>query len=94
MNGGAVVVVRPKQRQPCKQWMLACCLAAVLAFLSLAHAVVLTDGYYKTCDQYRRNLVKLLGSRGREIQVCTYMYYIIYYVTTIYLTVYYFRKIK
>ncbi|XP_033225624.1 uncharacterized protein LOC117178328 [Belonocnema kinseyi] len=65
----AVIVVRSKQRPPCKQWMLASFLAAILGLLSLAHAVVLTDGYYKTCEQYRRNLVKILGSRGREIQV-------------------------
>ena len=68
----AVIVVRPKQRQPCKQWMLASFLAAFIGCLSLAHAVVLTDGYYKTCEQYKRNLVKLLGSRGREVQVNKY----------------------
>lgn len=65
---GDVIVIRRKQRQPFKQWILACFLAALLGFLSLAHAIVITDGYYKTCEQYKRNMVKLLGSRGRELQ--------------------------
>lgn len=68
-NNGEVIVVSPKRRSPCKQWMLAAFLAVVLSCLSLAHAVVITDGYYKTCEQYRRNLIDLLGSRGREAEV-------------------------
>ncbi|XP_012286224.1 uncharacterized protein LOC105702872 [Orussus abietinus] len=66
---GDVVVIGPKRRSPFKQWMSAAFLGALIGCLSLAHAVVLTDGYYKTCEQYKRNLVQLLGSRGREIQV-------------------------
>lgn len=64
-----VVVIGPKRRSVCKQWILAGFLAVLLCFLSLSHSVVLTDGYYKTCNQYRRNLVQLLGSSGREVQV-------------------------
>ncbi|XP_012264403.1 uncharacterized protein LOC105690852 [Athalia rosae] len=64
-----VVVVGPKRRSICKQWVLAGFLGVLLCFLSLSHAVVLTDGYFKTCDQYRRNLIQLLGSQGREVQV-------------------------
>lgn len=63
------VVLNVKRRAACKQWMPAVFLTALICCLSLAHAVVITDGYYKTCDQYRRNLIQLLGSRGREIQV-------------------------
>ncbi|XP_066593999.1 uncharacterized protein [Prorops nasuta] len=66
---GQVVVVTPKRRKPFKQWMLAAFCAVLLSCLSLAHAVVMTDGFYKTCDQYRKNLRQLLGSSGREIQV-------------------------
>ncbi|XP_043273236.1 uncharacterized protein [Venturia canescens] len=66
---GTVVIVTSKARTPCKQWMPAAFLAALLSCLSLTHAVILTDGYYRTCDQYRRNLIQILGSRGREVQV-------------------------
>ncbi|KAG7213797.1 hypothetical protein KM043_003016 [Ampulex compressa] len=69
VHDGQVVVVGSKTRSPCKQWIPAAFCTALMCCLSLAHAVVLTDGYYKTCDQYRRNLIQLLGSRGREIEV-------------------------
>ncbi|XP_015590217.1 uncharacterized protein LOC107265348 [Cephus cinctus] len=65
---GEVVVIRPKQRSPCKQWMPVACLAALICCLSLAHAVVITDGYYKTCEQYRRYLVNKLRSGVLETQ--------------------------
>ncbi|XP_001602372.2 uncharacterized protein LOC100118396 isoform X2 [Nasonia vitripennis] len=65
---GQVVVIGPRQRAPCKQWMPAAFIAVLICCLSLAHAVVLTDGYYKTCEQYRRNLVRLLNSTGQELQ--------------------------
>ncbi|XP_058804300.1 uncharacterized protein LOC131671696 isoform X2 [Phymastichus coffea] len=65
---GRVVVIGPKQRSPCKQWVPAGFIAILICCLSLAHAVVLTDGYYKTCEQYRRNLVRLLNSTGQELQ--------------------------
>ncbi|XP_015520865.1 uncharacterized protein [Neodiprion pinetum] len=66
---GNVVVVGPKRRTICKRWFLAGFLGVFIFFLSLSHAVLLTDGYYKTCNQYRRNMVQLLGSSGREVQV-------------------------
>ncbi|KYQ50074.1 hypothetical protein ALC60_10855 [Trachymyrmex zeteki] len=73
INGGQIrnhngyVVVHIKKRVTFKRWMPIGFLAALVCCLSLAHAVVITDGYYKTCEQYRRNLIQLLGSRGREI---------------------------
>ncbi|EFN87866.1 uncharacterized protein LOC105192386 [Harpegnathos saltator] len=62
------VVIHVKSRSQCKQWIPAAFIAALVCCLSLAHAVVLTDGYYETCNQYRRNIIQLLGSRGREAQ--------------------------
>ncbi|XP_076174888.1 uncharacterized protein LOC143150485 [Ptiloglossa arizonensis] len=64
-----VVVVRAKRRTPYKQWMPAVFLAILLCCLSLAHAVVMTDGYYKTCEQYRRRLIHFLSATGREAEV-------------------------
>lgn len=63
------VVIRPKRRTPCKQWMPAVFITILLCCLSLAHAVVTTDGYYKTCEQYRKRLIQVLGSTGREVEV-------------------------
>lgn len=68
-NHNGYVVVHIKKRVTFKRWMPIGFLAALVCCLSLAHAVVITDGYYKTCEQYRRNLIQLLGSRGREILV-------------------------
>lgn len=63
-----VIVIHVKRRSVFKQWMPVAFFAVLICCLSLAHAVVITDGYYKSCDQYRRHLVEILGSRGREIQ--------------------------
>ncbi|XP_015122926.1 uncharacterized protein LOC107045247 [Diachasma alloeum] len=68
-NEGSVVVVAPKGRSPCKQWMPPTFLAALICCLSLAHAVVVTDGYYKTCEQYKKQTIQMMGSRGREAEV-------------------------
>ncbi|XP_011501022.1 PREDICTED: uncharacterized protein LOC105364712 isoform X2 [Ceratosolen solmsi marchali] len=65
---GRIMVDGPTPRGPCKHWMIVAFVNVLICCLSLAHAVVLTDGYYKTCNQYRRNLVRLLGSRGQELQ--------------------------
>ncbi|KAK2581997.1 hypothetical protein KPH14_002433 [Odynerus spinipes] len=64
-----VVVIGPKTRIPFKQWMPSAFCAALIACLSLAHAVVVTDGFHKTCEQYKRGLIQLLGSMGREAHV-------------------------
>lgn len=66
---GQVVVVGPKSRTPFKQWISSAFCAILIACLSLAHAVIMTDGFHKTCEQYRRSLIQLLGSRGRETHV-------------------------
>lgn len=64
-----MVAIRPKRRTPCKQWMPAVFITILLCCLSLAHAVVTTDGYYKTCEQYRKRLIQVLGSTGHEAEV-------------------------
>ncbi|EFN70593.1 hypothetical protein EAG_03184 [Camponotus floridanus] len=66
---GQVVMVHAKRRSIFKQWMPVAFFAVCICCLSLIHAVVITDGYYKSCEQYKRYLIQLLGSRGREIQV-------------------------
>lgn len=58
-----------KKRVAFKLWMPIGFLAAFVCCLSLAHAVVITDGYYKTCEQYRRNLIQMLNSGTRESEV-------------------------
>ncbi|KAK0096965.1 hypothetical protein PV326_003767 [Microctonus aethiopoides] len=63
---GDVVIVIPKGRAPCKQWLPPTFIAALICCLSLAHAILVTDGYYKTCEQYKKHLIRILGSRGRE----------------------------
>ncbi|XP_029042968.1 uncharacterized protein LOC114876082 [Osmia bicornis bicornis] len=65
----ATVVVRVKRRTPYEQWIPAVFLAVLLCCLSLVHAVLTTDGYYKTCNNYRRRLIQILDSRGREAEV-------------------------
>lgn len=62
------VVIRPKNRTPYKQWIPAVFLTILLCCLSLAHAIVMTDGYYKSCEQYKKRLIYLLNS-GREAEV-------------------------
>lgn len=64
LNGHVVMAV--KKRVAFKLWMPIGFLAAFVCCLSLAHAVVITDGYYKTCEQYRRNLIQMLNSGTRE----------------------------
>ncbi|XP_053980470.1 uncharacterized protein LOC128877308 [Hylaeus volcanicus] len=63
------VVVRPKSRRPYRQWLAALFLAILMCCLSFAHAVITTGGYYKTCEQYRRRLIELLNSTGREAEL-------------------------
>ncbi|XP_014213356.1 uncharacterized protein LOC106642937 [Copidosoma floridanum] len=64
-----VMVVGPKQRAPFKSWMPFCFLAIPLSALALIYAAVVTDGYSKTCAQYRRNLVRLVNPIGQELLV-------------------------
>lgn len=63
------VVVRSKRRIPYNLWIPVMFLTILLSCLSLAHAVVMTDGYYKSCNQYRKKLIQLLDSTGREAEV-------------------------
>ncbi|XP_076239336.1 uncharacterized protein LOC143182289 [Calliopsis andreniformis] len=68
-TGQTTVMVRAKSRRPYKQWISGVFLAVLLCCLSLAHAVVVTDGYYKTCEQYKKRLIQVLSSTGREAEV-------------------------
>ncbi|CAL7934802.1 unnamed protein product [Xylocopa violacea] len=69
VDEAAEIAVRPKRRTRYKQWIPATFITVLLCCLSLAHAVVMTDGYYKTCEQYRKRLIQLLNSTGREAEV-------------------------
>lgn len=66
---GQVVVVGPKRRTPFKRWIPSAFCAVLIACLSLAHAVVMTDGFHKTCEQYKKGLIQHFDSRGRDAHV-------------------------
>ncbi|XP_043580813.1 uncharacterized protein LOC122566926 isoform X2 [Bombus pyrosoma] len=51
------------------KWMPFVFFAILLSCLSLSHAIIITDGFYKTCDHYRSMLIRILGSTGREAEV-------------------------
>lgn len=55
---------------PYQRWMPFVCLAILLSCLSLSHAILLTDGFHKSCEYYRIEVIQVLGSTGREAQVC------------------------
>lgn len=40
-------------------WIPNAVIASILVAYTFAHAVILTDGYYKTCNWYRLDLVKV-----------------------------------
>lgn len=40
-------------------WIPTCCIAAVFCIYNLVHAAIITDGFIKTCDQYRGYLVRV-----------------------------------
>ncbi|XP_033349296.1 uncharacterized protein LOC117233269 [Bombus vosnesenskii] len=54
---------------PYQRWMPFVCLAILLSCLSLSHAIIITDGFYKTCDHYRAILIQALSLTGRQAQV-------------------------
>ncbi|KAJ8733849.1 hypothetical protein PYW07_014400 [Mythimna separata] len=45
-------------------WIPTSCIAAIFAVYSLVHAAILTDGFIKTCTQYRGYLVRELRATG------------------------------
>ncbi|XP_050573510.1 uncharacterized protein LOC126914076 [Bombus affinis] len=64
------VEIRTRQRiSSYQKWMPFVCLAILLSCLSLSHAIIITDGFYKTCDHYRVMLIQVLGSTGREAEL-------------------------
>ncbi|KAF7991214.1 hypothetical protein HCN44_002776 [Aphidius gifuensis] len=67
-NCGNVFIVGPKKRSPCRVWWIPGFLAAIICLISLAHAYFILDGYYQTCDEYRKYIIQTLGSTGREVQ--------------------------
>ncbi|XP_068973155.1 uncharacterized protein [Bombus flavifrons] len=61
--------INPRQRlTPYQRWMPFVCLAILLSCLSLSHAILVTDGFHKSCEHYRIMLIRALGSTGREAQ--------------------------
>lgn len=42
-------------------WIPSSCIAALFAVYSLVHAAILTDGFLKTCTQYRGYLVRVIN---------------------------------
>ncbi|XP_028039981.1 uncharacterized protein LOC114250350 [Bombyx mandarina] len=45
-------------------WIPTSCLAAILCLYNLVHAIITTDGYFRTCTQYRGALVRDLRQSG------------------------------
>ncbi|KAJ8669664.1 hypothetical protein QAD02_000923 [Eretmocerus hayati] len=68
-GNGRVIVVGPKRRPIFKQWVPAGFLAMILACICLGQAVLVTDGYASTCEQYRRRLVPIISANGQQLQV-------------------------
>lgn len=64
-----VVAVRSKRRSPYKHWIPVVFLAILFSCLLLAHAIVMTDGYYKTCEQLKKRLIQEHHSVGGEAEV-------------------------
>ncbi|XP_071865709.1 uncharacterized protein [Bombus fervidus] len=70
INEPSTVDTRRRQRlTPYQKWMPFVFLAILLSCLSLSHAIIVTDGFYQTCDHYRVMLIQNLGSTGREAEV-------------------------
>lgn len=54
---------------PYQKWMPFVFLAILVSCLSLSHAIIITDGFSKTCEHYRSMLIQILESTGREAEV-------------------------
>ncbi|XP_031845144.1 uncharacterized protein LOC143174166 isoform X2 [Nomia melanderi] len=63
------VVARPKRRSRYKHWIPVVFLATLFSCLLLAHAIVMTDGYYKTCEQFRKRIIQEHRSVGGEAEM-------------------------
>ncbi|CAH2068955.1 unnamed protein product, partial [Iphiclides podalirius] len=47
-------------------WIPTSCIAAIFGIYTLIHAAIITDGYLKTCFQYRGNLVTKMQAAGDQ----------------------------
>ncbi|XP_045761469.1 uncharacterized protein LOC123864813 [Maniola jurtina] len=67
---GESIIVTSRARVPAQSdgvifcWIPNACLAAVFAIYNLVHAAIMTDGFFKTCTQYRGYLVRQLHATG------------------------------
>ncbi|XP_053601217.1 uncharacterized protein LOC128669963 [Plodia interpunctella] len=48
-------------------WIPTACIAAVLCLYNLIHASIITDGFLKTCNQYRSHLGREIHASGDQI---------------------------
>nr|CAD7261422.1 unnamed protein product [Timema shepardi] len=75
LRNGEVAVVKPQNENPemttpiCQCWTMVALLGITIGLLILAAAIILTDGYVKTCNEYRKTLVKTLPTTGLATKV-------------------------
>ncbi|KAL7018992.1 hypothetical protein ACKWTF_010974 [Chironomus riparius] len=48
-------------------WMPTTVIASLMFIYSLIHAIILTDGFWKTCKQYRSRIVKYTNAQGGQM---------------------------
>ncbi|CAG4963641.1 unnamed protein product [Parnassius apollo] len=69
---GETIVVSSRARIPQHNdaviycWIPTSCIAAIFGIYNLVHAIIITDGFLKTCFQYRGHLVKETKAAGDE----------------------------
>lgn len=53
-------------------WIPTAVIASVFALYNLIHAAILTDGYLKTCNQYRGYIIKTTRATGNQVTAIHY----------------------
>lgn len=48
-------------------WTPASIIAIVMTIYTLVHAIILTDGFFSTCKQYRSRVVKYVHATGQMV---------------------------
>jgi hypothetical protein len=48
-------------------WTPTSIIAIVMVFYTLVHAILLTDGFFSTCKQYRNRIVKNVHATGQLV---------------------------
>lgn len=54
---------------PPSYWMPTTLIASIMFIYSLIHAIILTDGFWKTCKQYRSRIIKYTNAQGGQMVI-------------------------